>query len=342
MTVVVVGAGIHGLAAARALARRGRRVVVLERFRFGHTRGSSHGVSRVFRLSYPEEEYVRLAQDARGGWRELEHEAGEELFRTTGTLDVGDYAAENEATLTACEVAAEWLDQDEVARRFDVTVTRAALFQPDGGLLLADRCLAAFASGARAAGAELREEVVATSLTQNESGVQLETSGGALDAEAVVVAAGAWAPRLLATAEIELDAVPSRETVAYARTPNDRAGMPAVIEETEPGRIVYALQAPGTGIKAGIHASGPLTDPNQTAGPSQEIADEIEAWLDGVFKDHDRVRLETCLYTNRPEERFALERHGAIVVGSACSGHGFKFAPVVGERLASLAEEVLT
>ena len=341
MSVVVVGAGVHGLAAARALARRGREVVVLERFRLGHTRGSSHGVSRVFRLSYPEAEYVRLAQEAREGWRELEQEAGEELLRTTGTLDVGDYAAGNEATMAAAGIDTERLEPDEIERRFGVTVPRDALFQPDGGLLLAERCLAALATGARAAGAELREEVVATALAPGEDGVVVETGDGALDADAVVVAAGAWAPGLLSTAEIDLDAAPSRETVVYARTPSDRDGMPAVIEETEPGRIVYALQAPGTGIKAGIHASGPLTDPDQEADPSREIADEIESWLGTVFGDYERVGLETCLYTNRPEERFALERHGRIVVGSACSGHGFKFAPVVGERLASLAEEAL-
>ena len=112
-----------------------------------------------------------------------------------------------------------------------------------------------------------------------------------------------------------------------------------MIEETEPGRIVYALQAPGIGIKGGIHASGPLTDPDEEESPSQEIADEVEAWFRSVFGDYELLRAETCLYTNRPHERFALERHGSIVVGSACSGHGFKFAPVVGERLATLAEE---
>ena len=159
MSIVVVGAGVHGLATARALARRGRSVTVLEQFRIGHTRGSSHGVSRVFRLSYPEEEFVRLAQEARDGWRELEQEAGEELLQTTGTLDVGDYAVANETALYACGADAERLDPAEVGRRFDVTVPRDALFQRDGGLLLADRCTSAFAAGARAGGAELREEV---------------------------------------------------------------------------------------------------------------------------------------------------------------------------------------
>ena len=336
MSLVVVGAGVHGLAAARALAHRGREVVVLEQFRLGHTRGSSHGVSRVFRLSYPEEEFVRLAQEALDGWRALEREAGEELLRTTGTLDVGDYAAANEATMTALGIVTERLEPDEIARRYGVTVTQDGLFQPGGGLLLADRC-----SAALAAGTEIREEVKVTGLEPSENGVRLETDTGPLEAEAVVVAAGAWAPRLLATAEIDLDAAPSRETVVYARTPRDCGAMPAVIEETGPGRIVYALQAPGTGIKAGIHASGPLTDPDEEARPSREIADEIEAWLGAVFGEHETVGLETCLYTNRPEERFALERHGAIVVGSACSGHGFKFAPAIGERLADLADEAL-
>ncbi len=340
MTVVVVGAGINGLAAARALARRGRRVRVLERFRLGHARGSSHGRSRIFRLSYPEQDDVRLAQRALGLWRELEREAGQELLVTTGSLDSGPFAAEHEATLTACGVPTERLDAREVRRRFAIALPDGALLQPDGGLLLADRCVEAFAAGARTAGAEVDEETTATGLAGGADGVRVETSSGPIDADAVVVTAGAWASPLLATAGIELDAVATRETVLYLRTATEHTS-PPLIAQTPTGRMAYALAAPGIGLKAGFHQAGSVTDPDETGVASSSLAEDAARWARSVYGDAEPTEAETCLYTNRPGNVFALERHGRIVVGSACSGHGFKFAPTTGERLADLAEEVL-
>ena len=341
MAVVVVGAGVNGLAAARGLAQRGLETIVLERFRLGHTRGSSHGRSRIFRLSYPDEEDVRLAQEALALWRELEREAGEELLVTTGLLDSGSHADGNEAALTACEVAFERLTEAEVAGRFGMTLRGSSLFQPDGGILLADRCVAAFAAGARAAGAEIREETVVTAIEPGGDAVHLETSAGPLEAEAVVVTAGAWAPGLLDTAGIELDAVPTRETVVYVRPERERSVTP-LAAELEPGRMAYALAAPGVGIKGALHQVGPVTDPDDEGTPSRPLAVEATEWIRSVYGDAEPVGVETCLYTNRPDDRFAVERHGRVIVGSACSGHGFKFAPTTGARLAALVAEALT
>lgn len=339
--VVVVGAGIAGLAAARASARAGRRVLVLEQFRVGHRRGSSHGTSRIYRLTYPEERYTRLMQEALPLWRELEQEAGERLLAPHGTLDAGRHVSADRAVLDACGAPYEELSAVEVERRFGIALADGALFQPDGGILLADRCAAAFLAGARARGAVVREETTVTALRPHDGAVRLETSAGLLETRAAVVTAGSWAPALLATAGIALDAVPTRETVVYLRL--DGPPPPSLIDKTAPGRDAYALAAPGIGIKAGLHQTGPVVDPTVDGSPHPALAAEALEWARERFPRAERepAGAETCLYTTRPEDRFYVERHGPIVVGSACSGHGFKFAPWTGERLAALAEQAL-
>ena len=336
----MVGAGIAGLATAQALAGGGRRVVLLEQFAIGHDRGSSHGASRIFRLSYPEEPYVRDTQESLELWRALERAAGEPLLEVNGSLDCGDYAQAHAAAMRACGVECEELDAAEVERRFGVRLSRAALFQADGGILRADRCAAAFLAGARTGGVEVREHARATALEDGGEAVLVRTATGDVRARAVVVAAGAWAKPLLATAGIDLDVVVTRETVVYLRLPRAEPP-PSLIHEVAPGRLPYALEAPGVGLKAGVHQTGPTVDPDEEAVPEPDLASEAAAWAAERFVgvEPEPLAVETCLYTNAPGDRFVVERHGRIVVGSACSGHGFKFAPLTGARLAALAAE---
>ena len=159
------------------------------------------------------------------------------------------------------------------------------------------------------------------------------------DADVVVVTAGAWARPLLARSGIELAVTPTRETLAYFRLASDREP-PAVVSLVDGGHGFYALPDPVHGLKAGRHRAGSPTNPDDAGAPDPAIVDEVAAWARTVFElaDPEPVGAETCLYTNTADERFVLERHGRIVVGSACSGHGFKFAPVVGARLADLVE----
>ena len=316
------------------------RVRVLERFAPGHAHGSSHGASRIFRLSYPDPEYVRLAHESLGAWRSLERECGEQLLVTTGSLDCGPYAAEHRDAMRACGVECIEVAADEAERRYGLQLPGDVLLQPDGGMLRADRCAAAFLAGATARGAELVSETAVTGLAPRDGGVRVDTGDGSFEARAVVVAAGSWAPALLAGFGITLDAVPTRETVVHLRI--DREAPPvSLIEEVAPGRVPYALASPGIGLKAGVHQTGPHADPDEPGEPDPALAAEAAAWAASRFPDADPepVRVETCLYTTTPDDSFVLERHGPIVVGSACSGHGFKFAPVTGERLAALAVE---
>ena len=351
--VVVVGAGIAGAATAHALARDGRRVLLLEQHALGHARGSSHGGSRIFRLAYADPALVRLARRALEGWRELEAECGERLLVQTGSLDLGAIALEHAAGLEAAGVPCERLTGREVSGRWpiDADPGEPALFQADGGITRADRAHAAFLAGARAGSVEVREHARATALVHAGDGIRVELEDGSVEAGAVVVVAGAWAQGLLRPLGVELEATATRETVTYFDL-HDAAALPGVIDASVPAdgvgagrpeRISYALAAPGVGLKAGLHHAGPRADPDAEAVADEAVVRWAAGWVARRFPEADPspLAVETCLYTNRPGEAFLLERYGRLVVGSACSGHGFKFAPVAGRTLATLAAEAL-
>ena len=329
--VVVVGGGVMGLAAAWALQRAGREALVLEQFPVGHTRGPSHGAGRIFRLAYDEPEWVRLAQEALGLWRELERESGEALLELTGLVDMPLDPGLLVATLAACDAEYELLDPGEIEHRFGLaTKCCKVVFQPEAGIVRADRALLAFRAGAR-----VREETRVRALVPQEGGVRVETDDGAIEASVVVVAAGAWAKPLLAEAGIDLPVVPTRETVAYFELADQRL-VPSVIDYRN--REAYALTAGPGLVKVGVHRSGPPTDPDDPGAPDEAIVRFAADWVSRTFRlaRPEPVSVETCLYTSTADTRFVLERHGPVVVCSACSGHGFKFAPAVGRHIAEL------
>ncbi|HEX3455029.1 MAG TPA: FAD-dependent oxidoreductase [Gaiellaceae bacterium] len=326
--VAVVGGGVMGLATAWALRRAGREPVVLEQFRVGDTHGSSHGATRIFRLAYAEEEWVRLAQEALVLWRELEAETGEPALDLVGLLDLADDPAPLAAALDACGTAYELLSAGEAEQRFGLaTQCRQVLFQPEAGVVLADRAIRGFA-----AGVEVREQIRVTSLEPLDESVRVNTERGALEASDVVVAGGAWAKQLLP----DLPVIVTRETVAYFRLSDDRT-VPSVIDYA--AGETYALTAGPGLLKVGLHHSGPQVDPDDGAGEPDDavVAREAEwAARSWPLASPQPERVETCLYTSTVDHRFVIERHDRVVVCSACSGHGFKFAPAVGTRAAAL------
>jgi sarcosine oxidase len=343
--VVVIGAGMAGLAAARALALDGRDVLVLEQFQLGHERGSSHGSSRIFRLSHDDPDDVRRAIRALELWRELEAEAGEPLLRANGLLDLWSDLSTLEEALEECGVPFERLDRPEIERRFGVRAPEGTtgLFQPGGGVALADRTLEALARSIRARGGTIVEEAPVRAIERSDDGVTVESGAGRHEARVAVVTAGSWASRLLDPLEIALPVEVTRETVAYFRLREERTVV-SVIEWQRGGSDgAYALEAPGEGMKAGHHRSGLPADPDELAEPDASRVTWLAEWVGErfPFADPEPIRAETCLYTSTDDERFLLERHGRVVVGSACSGRGFKFAPLTGRMLADLAAEVL-
>jgi sarcosine oxidase len=337
--VVVVGAGVMGAATARSLARAGREVALLEQFELGHARGSSHGRSRIFRFSYHDPMYVRMAQEALPLWRELEAETGDTILRTIGGLDLGPAVDGHARALRACGAAFELLRSEEAAERFPVLRLPRdvrTLFQPDAGVIRADRAVSAFVHSATKHGAQVRERCRVLGLAARGDRAEVRTATETFRGRVAVVTAGAWARELLSGAGIDILTRPTRETVAYFRLDDDR--LPTLVEWGPPAG--YALPSPGQGIKAGEHGAGPEIDPDsESSGPSQASVGRLRAWVSERFPsaEPDPHHVETCLYTNTPDESFILERRGPIVIGSPCSGHGFKFAPWIGDRLARLA-----
>jgi sarcosine oxidase len=299
---------------------------VYEQFGLGHARGSSHGATRIFRLAYPEAKWVRLAQQALDGWRELEQESGEELLLFNGLLELyREGGVSSQRALEECGAGYELLTRSEAESRFGVSVPEDShvLFQPDAGVVYAERALRAFGRGV-----DIREHRRVESLDE-------------LDEPVVVVTAGPWARRLLASHGIDLPVVETRETVAFFRLDGS---VPSVVAEVVTrGHGFYSLSDPVYGLKAGSHMRGRRDDPDGERGPDPELVREIAEWTAKRFPaaDPEPVHAQSCFYTTTDDERFIMERHGRIVVGSACSGHGFKFGPATGMRLAALALEAL-
>jgi sarcosine oxidase len=317
--VAVVGAGVMGCAAAWALSERGAEVTVHEQFGLDHERGSSHGRTRIFRVVYPEPYWIRFAQQAYAGWNELDPS----LLGLYGLIElVADPSLMSARALDECGVPYRLLDRDEVREHgANLPEGWTALFVPDAGVVFADRARHAFLE---AAGVEI------------EANRRIESTDE-LDADVVVVTAGSWIRDLIPDVPVTV----TRETVAYFK--REGPPPPSIVDlnaETG-GHGMYSLYDPVHGLKAGAHHAGAEADPDTEAAPDPAIVERVATWVRERFPDvdPDPVEAQTCLYTTTADQHFVLERRGRVVVASACSGHGFKFAPAVGRRLAELALE---
>ena len=317
MRVAVVGAGVTGCATAWALSERGAQVTLHEQFEFDHDRGSSHGRTRIFRIAYPDADWIRFAQDAYAGWRDLDPD----LLGLYGLIElVADPQLTSARALDECGVPYRLLDRDEVRARGAILPEGwTALQTTDAGVVFADRARYAFLEAAS---------------VDVETNSRIESTDE-LDADVVVVTAGSWIRDLVPDLPVRV----TRETVAYFRREGPPPPSIVDLDAETGGHGMYSLHDPVHGLKAGAHHAGAEADPDMEAPPDAAIVERIVAWVRDRFPDLDPnpVETQTCLYTTTPDESFILERRGRVVVGSACSGHGFKFAPAVGRRLADLA-----
>lgn len=331
-----------GSATAWWLARLGRDVVLLEQFEQGHVRGSSHGGSRIFRFAYPDVEYVALAQAALPLWRELEDDAGVALLDTTGGLDHGDPAviATVADALTARGAAFEMLSPDAARERWPaMAFDRSVLFQPDAGRCRADDTVRALQDRAAAHGADVRFSTGPAELVERNDHVRARCRAVDLevDASTAVITAGAWV-EAVAGPHVALPPVTVTQEQVVHFAPRDEREWPSFIHHGDD--LVYGLRTPGEGIKVGGHHTGPAVHGDTRTFDLDPARVDVavryaERWLPGV--EPIPVFGVTCLYTTTPTEDFVVDRRGPFVVGSPCSGHGFKFTPVIGLMLADLA-----
>jgi sarcosine oxidase len=341
--VVVIGGGVVGVAAALAVARRGKRVALLERSSLASAQGSSKGSARIYApLPYPDESYLEVGLRALDRWRELEGVGGERLLSPTGALSRGAFAERALPVLRDAGVEAALLSCDNAFTRFGVSASddRPLLHQIDAGIIRADRARRVLIEIARGAGVEFHEHERVRSLADRADSLEVETDRGKWRCSSAIVAAGPWSGELLAGAGLELPLTVSCQSVAYLELRDPRTP-PVVLMEFE-GEEPFALWDPLRGLKAALHARGPTLVPESgSLDVDAKAIDRAVAWARARFpRRTDGVAgVESCLYTNTPNEQFILERRNRIVVGSACNGQGFQFAPETGERLARLATE---
>lgn len=351
---IVLGAGAVGSATLWQLARRGLRVLGIDRFAPPHDRGSSHGQTRIIRQAYFEHpDYVPLVLESYRLWAELQQRAGRPLLRETGLVELGpaDGVVVPGVLRAAHEhgVAVEQLSAREVEQRWPalrVPEDLAGVFEPRAGLLHVEECVRAQLAAADDAGAELRVGVEAFHWSADARGVFVETSAGRFAADRLVVTAGAWAGTLLSGLGVRLEVrrkpllwFAMRDACAHAD-----AGFPCYLFELPTG-VFYGFPAiDDRGLKAAEHTAGDV------------VADPLH--VDRRLRDADRAPVEAflqahlpagqtpcrehavCLYTMSPDEHFIVDRHpqhDRVAFAAGLSGHGFKFAPALGAALADLA-----
>jgi sarcosine oxidase len=351
---VVVGLGAMGSAAVSSLARRGCRVVGIEKFAPGHDRGSSHGATRIIRLGYFEDpSYVPLVRAAYPLWRDLAVKSGVPVINITGIVEIGRPDSELvEGTLRASRLhglSHEVLDAATLMRRFPafrVPQGYVGVYQPDGGFLRAEQAIRAQLALARDAGAQLRFDENVVAIEPRGKGVRVATQNGVVDARCAIVTAGPWVKSLLPGLPVPIRV--TRQVLGWF-APRERAlfspdRFPVFLLQNADG-LFYGFPDDGTsGVKVAKHHHADETvDPDAC---DREVSAADEAMIRAVLAAHipaadgPRLSATTCLYTMTPDGDFILDRvpgEESIIVASPCSGHGFKFAPVIGEILADLA-----
>ncbi|MGZ5836471.1 MAG: N-methyl-L-tryptophan oxidase [Xanthobacteraceae bacterium] len=352
--VAIVGLGIIGSAALYSLARRGCRVVGIDRYEPGHDRGSSHGETRIFRLGYFEHpSYVPLLREARDLWRALENESGRKLLTTTGIVEIGPPDGELvRGTIASSKLHSlphEVLTARDLKKRFPafaVPSDYVGVFQPDGGFLFAEPAIKAQIDLAVAAGAQVQANLTATAIRPHDGEVHIATSGGEIAARTAIIAAGPWLSTVLPQLRHSLRV--TRQVLGWLSppSPSDFAAdrFPVFLFESPLG-IHYGFPIHGSsGLKISKHHHLDETvDPEAVdcrISPHDEAA--ILSFRDQFLPSAKGplTAATTCLYTMTPDSDFIIDRlpdAPQVIVASPCSGHGFKFAPIIGEILADLA-----
>ena len=353
--VAVVGLGGMGSATVAECAARGASVIGLEQFVRGHDLGASSGQSRLIRKAYFEDPaYVPLLHRAFELWRKLERESDERLLSVTGVLSVGE---ENSAIIRGTQRAAiehdlpleRWSRRDVRVRypTLQMLASEVALFEPDAGVVKPERAIAAQLARAAAAGAEMRFGAEMASWRPAGDGVEiLLTDGDVVQARSLTLTLGPWFKNALTALGVRIR-VQRNVQAWFSSATNDYVahGFPCfLLNRRRLPAPLYGFPDFGDGVKAAFHGFGELTEPEQldrTIDFSRDIeplAAVLEAWMPGATTTFRAAK--PCMYSLTPDEHFVVDRHpehANVVLCGGFSGHGFKFAPVIGEIAAGLA-----
>jgi glycine/D-amino acid oxidase-like deaminating enzyme len=348
--VGIVGAGIMGLAAAWALAKRGAAVDVFEQYAIPNPLGSSVDQHRLIRYPYGAEAgYTRMIDAAYAAWERLWADLGERLYAETGTVGIdgagADWAKRSAATMRAAGVAFEALGAAELVRRFPhlrPDGIETALYQPRGGILFAGRIVERLAHHLGTHGVALHARTKVTGLDPDRARLTLP-GGAAHGFDKLVVAAGPWATQLVPSLAARV--TPSRQIVVYCDPPAAEAAAwrtaPMLIEMRRDYAFYCVPPRAGLGLKFGDHRFTLHGDPDRDREATRAEAEELLAACRGRLRDGEHYRIveaKTCFYDVEPNERFILEPLGAgAIVLSGFSGHGFKFGALMGELAAAAA-----
>jgi sarcosine oxidase len=345
--VAVVGGGLMGAAAAWAAARRGLSVALHEQFEPGHTRGSSHGSARIVRRGYSDALYTRLSGEAFELWREVELRADVPLLRMVGGVDHGpNRTALVASLLAAAGIRHEVLAAPDAQERWPgMHFTGPVVYHPQAGTMDADRAVAALLDLARRDGAttEHGSRVAAVEAVRDEYAAVRLADGREFEARCAIVAAGAWVePFLGGSLRLPPLTVTQQQVFHFPRRDEAAAPWPSAIHQD--AMEVYHLPGgrdggSGDARKVAEHTHGNVTtaktrDGVVDAGARDRIVRYVTDWLPGLEPNPQGET--TCLYTSTPSEDFLLDRVGPILICSPCSGHGAKFAPLIGELVAGL------
>lgn len=354
--VLVLGGGTMGTAAGWAVAQRGHSVRILEQFDHVHTMGSHSGITRIFRHAYAEgADYVPWALAADDDWHALQDRTGMSFIHRVGYLGMsapgGSHAEESRAAAMEHDVQFEWLSGAEIRQRFpawNVPDDWTACYTSQSGYIEVEPALRALARELRDAGGLLETHCRVSGWSADSHGVRIESSGDSFSADTLIVTGGAWNIHLLGSLGLPLDV--RRKPVLWFRSDKPETILPDVFPCWFVDRgdaHVYGLpQVDVSGIKAGMHSGGDTSDPETVdrvvhdADVEAELGPFMRRYLHGVPGAVETS--DMCLYTMTPDDAFILDRHpdhSNVVVGAGFSGHGFKFAPVIGKHLADLALE---
>ena len=351
---IVIGVGGMGSSTLYNLAKRGRRVLGLEQFDIPHAEGSSHGVNRIIRLAYYEHpSYVPLLRRAYELWSEIESVTGEQLLYKTGSIDTAPSGHEVfEGSLESCllhDIPHRVLNHAQINEQFpgyQLPPGHMGLLQEDGGFVLSERSIVAYANAAMSAGAEIHAREVVTGWEPDQGGVRVFTDRSEYTAERLVITAGAWTSGMIPILD-EL-ALPERQVLAWLQPLDGSLYTPEVFPVFnayfDEGRY-YGFPVFGIpGFKVGrYHHLEEVIDPDSEI---KTVTGEDEAVLRSAVERYfpkangTTMTLKTCMFTNTPDEHFIVDLlpgNTQVAVAAGFSGHGFKFASEIGEILADLA-----